>query len=349
MPRHDKSITQGSVGDVKDWQEEWQKILEERFKEGRTIQGIYVPASKTPSPSPVSAAAYIKNLRVLQAGLRATSTGLIDPRLQTTIATTLAQNGLASTALGDAIASGALTISGLEADALAGEVAPELHALRGAIEQLKSTVNTVPRAPSVGSSVVQGAIEGGVSTKSWVGAAVGAVGGFLGGSQAKENEKEARHAIANAAAEAEVLASPEHFQENMAPLLKQARVDTVLASQAAQLAAETGIEKRGLRGTGVGAQMSISGSVASEIAALRTAARGASDLSQQEVATKIGMTIPVKQPNDNLIKALTAAGTIAGQYFSPDATNARKLKAQQADPSYTPFNPPTIQQPTYSG
>lgn len=267
---------------------------------------------------------YLRNLELMRASMRAQSKGLIDPQLSAVIASALRDNGLSTTALGEAFATGAYTIPTIEASGLAEGAAKDLHELQGAITQLRRGVlNPELRGENVRTAAVTGAVQGFV-----VGGPVGAVAGLVGGGIAGRSRNKAkaksRKKIRDAANEAAYRASPAHFMTNFAPLLAKAREETVLAGQQAQLAAESDIERRGLRGTGTGAERSISAGVLPEIAALRKATGGATTISRQETATRLGSTIYPPRINTNLEKILEAGATIYASFNTPEAVARRQ-------------------------
>ena len=92
---------------------------------------------------------YLRNLRVLQAGLRATASGLINPALLTSTADILTRHGMDTDELGKALAGGALTISYNEANSLSGPLAQQLSDLQTAVDSARSGLRRSPKRLSM--------------------------------------------------------------------------------------------------------------------------------------------------------------------------------------------------------
>lgn len=177
---------------------------------------------------------YLRNLAVLRTSLSAQEHGLIDSKLQMTIAQTLRENGLDSTTLGDAIASGTLTIPTIDSTGLSTAAATSLHELQGAIVGLQSSTSNF-HTENLSKAVVTGAVQGaatgsgGGAQGAVIGAITGAIGGYLGARQRNKEAKDQERHVQRMVDQAASLASPEHFQQNFVPLLAAAREETLLA------------------------------------------------------------------------------------------------------------------------
>lgn len=274
---------------------------------------------------------YIRNLKVLRAGLRASAAGLISPALQTQVASILSQHGMATDELGKALMTGALTIPTLEADAAAGTVAKELSDFQTAIAQARAGA---PRAPSVGATAIEGAATG-FATGGPIGAVFGGIGGILRGKQGKTGATLVKRALADATR----LASPENFAANLEKVTNAAREETFVQGQQAELAGRANVSRAGAVGTGIGTQAQISAGVAPQVAALRSAIGTASSVTGNEVSARLGT--PVRPPKTTLVDALGAAAGIAGAVLSPEAARRRRL-AQLSGSIDTTVSQPTI-------
>ena len=274
------------------------------------------------------AATYLRNLSVLQSGLKAMASGVLNPTIQQSIADTINRAGLGSDELGRALAGGALTIPVLEAQSIAGAIAPELTELEAAVGVAKAGIS---RAPSLSTSLISGAVSGFVATGSPIGAIAGAIGGAFGSSSARKSEKKAQARAKQAAA----LAAPEHYLETANFLMASAREQTFVEAERAQLSAETAISRSGLRGSGIGTQASIAAAATPAIAALRKAGVGAGTIVRREVETTLGT--PIREPSDNLARLVTAGASIAGAVLTPERLAAMKAKKQARE--FDPFLP----------
>lgn len=297
---------------------------------GRITKGIFprTGGGTLPDISATSPQSYIRNLRILRAGLKATATGAIAPAVQSKLADELNRRGLANTDLGRDLASGALTIPSLESLAISSIVAPELQELQSAVQAAKAGV---PRATSTGTGVVTGAAAG-FATGGAIGAGVGAFGGLINARLSQASVNRSKKMIADA----ERLASPENFMANTEALMAAARSETFIESQRQELATEFDISESGQRGTGIGTQRSVAAAVLPEVAALRRAAGVGATLTRQQTGARLGT--PIREPNDNLLKALTAAGIFAGEFFSPGATQRRRDARLRAASTVDPFS-----------
>jgi hypothetical protein len=218
------------------------------------------------------------------------------------------------------------------------QLAQGLGGLQSAIESARLGI---PSAPSIGTSAVEGGIEGFAASGSPYGALAGAVGGALKSRSARKAEGKAQGAAQTAAQEA----TPAAFAEEVARSEGTVREAALASGEGARRAQsiEAAITASGLRDTGLGTLASLAAGIQVPLDTASKTLNLALEQTTQDVERQIGALGRIRQQRDPVAMALEGLTTafLAGGFKKKPTVSGTDLNplADLGQLYPTPENP----------